>query len=106
MLGLIFTYLMAYGGAVVAVFFPYIGLLIYVCFAIIKPEAMWFWAVTPGNYSRIIAIALLLGWVLQGFGRWEFHRGTAVVYSLAGLLLWAAFGAIFAENQQVAWVWV
>ena len=68
MKGLIFTYVLTYGGALLAVFNPYVGLLIYVCFAIIKPEAMWHWNVPIGNYSRIVAIGLLLGWLLNGMG--------------------------------------
>ena len=40
MKGLIFTYLLTYGGAAVSLFRPFTGLLIYVCFAIIKPDAL------------------------------------------------------------------
>ena len=42
MKGLIFTYAMTYGGALASLFDPFVGLLIYVCFAIVKPESMWF----------------------------------------------------------------
>ena len=45
MKGLLFTYLLTYGGAVVSLFRPFHGLLIYICFAIIKPEALWYWSV-------------------------------------------------------------
>jgi probable O-glycosylation ligase (exosortase A-associated) len=106
MKGLIFTYLMTYGGAFVSIFNPFVGLLIYVAFAIIKPEAMWFWSVPAGNYSRIIAIALLIGWVFRGFGNWRFGRANGVVYSLIGFLFWAVLAAPFAANQPVAWGWV
>ena len=62
MKGLIFTYLMTYGGAIIAIFNPFIGFLAYVCFAVVRPVSMWPWGVPPGNYSRTIAIALLAGW--------------------------------------------
>jgi probable O-glycosylation ligase (exosortase A-associated) len=105
--GLIFTYLMTYGGALVALFNPFIGLLIYVCFAIIKPDAMWGFALgQTGNYSRIVAIALLIGWAMRGFGRWQFYRGTGIVAALLGYWLWSNLGAALAEDQDAAWIFV
>jgi O-antigen ligase len=117
---LLFTYGLAYGGAAVALFNPYVGLLIYVCFAIIKPESLWFWAVPEGNYSRVIAIALLAGWVLQGTvfavansdgrgrapsggGSWRFGRGRAIVLAAVGYLAWCAVASLVAPNEGVAW---
>ena len=62
MKGLIFTFLMTLGGSFAALWNPYIGFLVYVCFAILKPESLWDYSVPAGgNYSRIVAIALLLG---------------------------------------------
>ena len=72
MKSLLFTYALTYGGAVMSLFSPYIGFLIYVCFGIIKPDSLWFWAIPEGNYSRIVAIGLLLGWLVHGFGSWRF----------------------------------
>ena len=43
---------MTYGGATAALFNPFYGLLAYVCFAIIKPETLWFWSVPAGNYAN------------------------------------------------------
>ena len=63
MKGLIFTYAMTYGGALVALFNPFYGLLVYVCFAIIRPDYMWYWSIPQGNYSRTVALGLLAGWV-------------------------------------------
>ncbi len=77
--GLIFTYGLTYGGALVALFKPYYGFLVYVCFGILRPPAMWPWSVGDGNYSRTIAIGLLAGWVFHGMGSWQFGRARAVV---------------------------
>src|SRR5437763_80250 len=52
-MGLLFTYGLTYGGAVASLFNPYMGLLVYVCFAIVKPDYMWYWSVPRGNYSRV-----------------------------------------------------
>jgi probable O-glycosylation ligase (exosortase A-associated) len=102
MKGLLFTYLLTYGGAAVAVFEPFMGLLIYVCFAILSPESLWPWEVPPGNYSRIVAIALLIGWVIRGFGDWHFGRCKAVVMVLGGYWIWAALGTMRAPDRELA----
>lgn len=106
MKGLIFTYLLTYGGSLVSLFRPYYGLLIYICFAIIKPDALWFWSIPAGNYSRIIAIALLIGWALNGFGDWRFGRGRAILFCLLIYMLWATFLVPRSLNQELAWDFV
>jgi hypothetical protein len=106
MKGLILTYLLTYGGALASLFRPYVGLLIYVCFAIVKPESMWYWSVPEGNYSRIVAIALLVGWALHGFGVWTFGRARAVVAALVAFVLCAAALAPFGQDPGLGWAFV
>ena len=101
MKGLIFTLVLTYGGAVVSLFRPFYGLLIYICFAIIKPEALWFWSVPVGNYSRIIAIALLIGWAFSGFGRAKMGRGAASVWLLVAYWCWAIVSTVFSPEFAV-----
>lgn len=99
-MGLLFTYTMTYGGALVSLFNPFYGLLIYICFAILKPELMWPWSVPAGNYSRIVAISLLLGWVLRGFGNWQLGRAKGVVFAFIGFWLWAVVSGLFAATDH------
>lgn len=114
MKGLLFTLSLTYGGALVSLFSPFYGLLIYVCFAIVRPEDMWPWSVQGGNYSRIIAIAMLLGWVvhigltmLSGRGlNFRFGPGKTVVLMFTTFWLWSVFLASQAKNQVVAWDYV
>jgi probable O-glycosylation ligase (exosortase A-associated) len=107
MKGLIFTYAMTYGGALVSLFNPYVGLLIYVCFAIVRPHHMWHWSVPEGNYSKIVAIALLIGWALRGFGDWKLGRAWPTTLALIGFLAWTVVSAATrATNQQAAWDFV
>jgi O-antigen ligase len=101
-MGLIFTIGLCYGGALVSLFNPFVGLLIYVCFAIVKPEAMWYWSVPEGNYSRIIAIALLVGWMGKGFGSWQFGRGRGIVFAFVGYWLWTASSIVWSIDQGMA----
>jgi probable O-glycosylation ligase (exosortase A-associated) len=104
--GLLFTYLLTYGGACAALVNPFIGLLAYVCLAVLKPETLWYWSSydMPGNSSRIVALALLIGWVLQGCGDWQFGRAGTVVAALSSFLAWSVVSAVYAEDQEVAWM--
>jgi probable O-glycosylation ligase (exosortase A-associated) len=106
MKGLLFTYLLTYGGAIGSLFNPFVGLLAYISFAIIRPQHMWFWSVPEGNYSRIVAIGLLIGWAIKGFGSWEFGRARLVVFALVGYWLWSTLLAIQAPDQTVAWQFI
>jgi len=103
MKGLIFTYVMTYGGSAIALFNPFAGLLVYFCFAIVTPEQMWWWAVPIGNYSRIIAICMLIGWAGKGFGNLNFRGATPVIYSLVGFFIWALLSGQQAVNEHVSW---
>jgi putative inorganic carbon (hco3(-)) transporter len=85
--GLLFTYALTYGGAIVSLFNPFYGLLIYICFAIIKPPALWPWCVPVGNYSRVIGMALLVGWAMNSFGDAKFGRAKPIVLCLCGYFL-------------------
>jgi putative inorganic carbon (hco3(-)) transporter len=101
--GLLFTLLLTYGGALVSLFRPFVGLLIYICFAIIKPEALWYWSVPAGNYSRIVFGALFIGWAMAGFGSWRLGRAWPPALGLAGYLIWSAISATQAADQTLAW---
>jgi O-antigen ligase len=106
MKGLLFTYGLTYGGAVVSLIRPFDGFLIYVAFSILKPDALWHWSVPAGNYSRIIAIALLAGWLLRGLGNWNLGKAWKPVGAL--MLFWAivVIGGLRAPDQNRAWVYI
>ncbi|WP_425616581.1 O-antigen ligase family protein [Anatilimnocola sp. NA78] len=103
MKGLIFVYGMTYGGAAISLLQPFLGFLIYVAFANLKPEALWFWSVPPGNYSRIIAIAFLFGWLLNGAGSWRLGKAAVTVYALLFYWAWMLLGACISPAQQESW---
>jgi probable O-glycosylation ligase (exosortase A-associated) len=97
---------MTIGGAIGALINPFVGLLVYVCFAIIKPEFLWPWSVPEGNYSRIVGIAVLVGWALHGFGRWDLGRAKAVTVVLIVYFVWTVLSAAHAPDQAIAWGFV
>jgi putative inorganic carbon (hco3(-)) transporter len=103
MKGLFFTYLLAYGGSLISLFNPLIGLLIYIAFANLKPESLWYWSVPAGNYSRIIACFFLVGWVVNGMGDWRLHRAKSLIILLCLYWLWLFVEAVRSPNQADAW---
>ena len=99
MKGLLFTYLLTYGGALTALFRPYVGLLVYVAFAILRPETLWGHSVPAGGrYSLIVALALLAGWAAKRFGSWRFGRARGIVVALIGYWIWLYVSAAVAPN--------
>ena len=102
-MGLILTYVLTFGGAAVAIFRPYVGVLIYVCFAIMRPEQLWYWSVRLGNYSRIVAIAFLVGWLLHGFGNWKLGKAWTVILPLIGFWIWLFVCLAAARDTALAW---
>jgi putative inorganic carbon (hco3(-)) transporter len=102
--GLIFTFGMTYGGAAMSLVNPFYGFLIYVAFANLKPDIFWSFSVPQGgNYSRIVAVAFLIGWLLHGGGSWNFGRATSMVYSLLFFWGWIVLGAVISPAQDKAW---
>ncbi len=106
MLGLIFTYALTFGGSVVALFNPFIGLLIYICFAIISPPSLWPWAVPQWHFARVVAIAMLIGWLFKGFGQWNFGRSRSILLAFSAFFFWAILSAFAASNQEMSWTYV
>src|SRR5262245_57849486 len=102
MKGMLFTFALTYGGAVISLFKPYYGFLIYVCFGMLKPDSLWHWSVPVGNYSRIVAIGLLIGWVVNGLGDWRLGRGGVVLASIAGYWLVVTLTALAAPDSSAA----
>ncbi len=106
MKSLIITYMLTYGGAIVSPFKPFWGLLVYVCFAIIKPECLWFYSVPLGNYSRIVAIGLLVGWALNGFGTWRLGKGKGPTVAFAAFVLLAVPLLAVSRDTGLAWKFI
>ena len=100
---LIFVYVMTYGGVLAALIRPYTGFLIYVSFAIIKPYALWYWAIPLGNYDRTIAIGFLVGWILHGCGNWTLGRGSASLIYLVAYWIVLVIAAAMAPIPELGW---
>jgi putative inorganic carbon (hco3(-)) transporter len=105
-MGKYLTYLLAWGALPIYVFYPFIGLLAYIGFAILAPESLWFWEFggqAGGGFSFVIAIALLIGWAFQSFGNWKFGMAAPTVFSIVFFLFWTAAAYPLSSNLNVAW---
>jgi O-antigen ligase len=93
---------------VVSVFRPFYGLLIYIFFAIVRPEFPFFWAMPERgmNFSKIVAVGMLAGWVLHGFGRWKFGRARGIVLGLMLFWFWFILSAAFSTDKGIAWEFI
>lgn len=104
MKGLLFTYLLTYGGSLAALFRPFVGLCIYYSFAVLRPQSLWSFALSPNaNYSSWPALAAFIGWGLRGFPRKDSSRGVlAVLLVMAGFILVYRMSAWTALNPLIA----
>ena len=93
------VYLLTYGGAAVALFNPFYGLLVYIVMAILRPDSLWHWVAVPGNSSRIVAIAMLIGWVIHGFGDRRLGRGKSVALAFVGFWGWSVVSSSLAAED-------
>jgi len=106
MKGLIYTYTCTYLGAALAIFYPLLGLALFINFAIVQPPSMWYWIVPAKNYSEIIGGAMLIGWALKGFGDWRLGRAQAVVYCFFAYLFWAILCTVQSPVPPLGWRYV
>lgn len=102
MKGLIFVYTLTALGVVGGLRSPRIGLFVYVALAILRPAHLWAWAGNMDGLSRLVGVAMLIGWAISGFGRWKFERGRGIVVAVGVYFLWMTLSAIQAENTSVA----
>jgi len=103
MKGLILSYLLAYGGGVVALFFPLVGLCIYTAFSIARPQMLYGWAGDMSGLSRVIGLAVLIGWAFKTFGSWQLKQIRTPVFALCCYFACLLMSAVSASHQAVAW---
>lgn len=106
MKGVIFCYLLTAFGTLSPIFNPYYGLLVYICFATLKPEYMWQYSLGPAGLSRYVGIGLLAGWAFHGFGSWQLGRATGIVIAYIGFWLTSVYGLSLVSDYDRGFVFV
>jgi probable O-glycosylation ligase (exosortase A-associated) len=76
---------------------------VYIAFALLKPDLLWWWSVPAWNYSRVIGIALLVGWAIHGFGNFDFGKAKWIVLVLVVFIAWEGLATAFAADSVRAW---
>jgi len=104
MKGLVLTYVVTYLGAAASLFYPLVGVYIYVCWAILRPQEIFGFAGDLSSISSIVGYALLAGWALHGFGSWRLNGARTSLWLLmlfVGLFLVSAAVAV---NTTYSWM--
>lgn len=99
-MGFYITLLITGAGSLAALLNPFYGLLAYVIFALIKPDSLWSYNVPAGNYSRILGVCMLLGWMIRGFGSWKLGKAWAILLCFLLHVGWVAFGTVFITTNM------
>jgi probable O-glycosylation ligase (exosortase A-associated) len=101
MIAALFTYALTAAGTLLGLVVPYYGLLTYIALSVLRPTDLW--GVPAGNYSRIVALAVIVGWILQGCGSFHFARAKVIFWLLCGYPAWTAVSTLFARYPDAAW---
>lgn len=109
MIGAIFTYLLTAVGVACGLFSPFIGLMTYYLFAILRPSELWFWSLNETTrFSLYVAVPTIIGWLVRGMGDMSGLRHVAL--PVAGLAVYLACGAFTwqatAINSDYAFDWL
>lgn len=106
-MGLLFTIMLTLAAMGYGWINPVFGLLVYYCFAVLRPPHLWWWSVgtTGSRYLMLVAAATLIGWALKGLGDWS--RIKYVKWPLLGLVAYLASGLfateLIAVDKRIAW---
>jgi len=103
-MGSFVTHFLAVFGTAVGWIAPFVGLMIYYWFAILRPPFLWFWSFMNIGYnprfSFYLGISTLLGWAMTGFGSFSGLRGTFI--PMMGLLVYYGCG-VFTTEVYAVW---
>ncbi len=105
MIGWLFTNLLALVGIGYGWLNPFVGLMVYYIFALLRPAELWFWS-WSGNvprYSLMIALATLIGFFVSGRGVW---RGIGqAMPALFGLYVYIGAGVFATLVTAISTAW-
>ena len=102
MYGYILTNILAYGGAVVALFHPFVGVCIYWGLEVVRPQYMFSFAGPQGRYAEAVAIGTLIGWAVNGFGNLKLGRARPVLWFLVAYMVWATLAAAASPEPDLS----
>lgn len=101
-LGVLFTYALTAYGCLGTFWVPIIGPAVYMGLSVLKPRALWFWAMPGYRYAYYVAVAGLVAWLIDGFGETR-HMGRMKfpLFCLIGFGLWQWISGTFGPIASV-----
>lgn len=111
MLGFFFTYILAFIGTASGWINPFVALMVYYTFSILRPPWLWFWVFDPRTaprFSFYLGVSVLLGWLVSGLGDWKGLRSIKLplvgfaMFIIAGFVGWKLF-AVRPANAERWW---
>ncbi|MEX2213431.1 MAG: O-antigen ligase family protein [Phycisphaeraceae bacterium] len=103
MIGYLFTYLLLAIGTSFGWIRPFVGLMVYWCFAVLRPPFLWFWAFDYYNHPRLsfyVGMSTLAGWAMLGMGDWKGLKGARL--AITGLVGYVVIG-VLTTNAYSVW---
>lgn len=88
---------------------PFIGVLVYIMFAIMSPNALWFYNLpptflgTPYGYSLVVAVPMLIGWIFKSLGDWNIGKAALPVCLLVIYYIWVWATSMFIGVPPRGW---
>lgn len=94
MKGYIFVHLLTFMGMSLSLFYPFVGIVIYILFAVMYPQALWYYSIPPTlfgsrfGYSEVIAYPTIVGWMIHHCGNWDFGKALLPIGLLTFYVIW------------------
>lgn len=94
MKGYLFVHLMTFLGMSLSLFYPFVGIVIYILFAVLYPPALWYYSIPPTlfgsqfGYSEVVAYPTIVGWIMNHCGNWDFGKALLPIGLLAMYVIW------------------
>lgn len=95
--GPLFVYTMTILGIACALPYPFVSVLVYIIFAVMSPNSLWFYSLSPTffnsgvGFSAAVGYPMIAGWVLQHCGNFRIGKAQLPLWLLIFYLVWATF---------------
>lgn len=93
--GPLFVYTMTILGIACALPYPFVSVLVYIIFAVMSPNALWFYSLSPTffdsgvGFSAAVGYPMIAGWVLQHCGNFRIGKAQLPLWLLVIYIIWA-----------------
>ena len=100
MKGYLFVYTLTILGMFCSLFAPFLGICVYILFAVMSPNALWYYSLDETflnsglGFSEVVAYPTIIGWFLGHCGNLNIGKALLPLTCLIGYTLWVVFSSI------------